>query len=222
MRDDVNAYNPGSQYWDVASLDNYNSDGGGYAQWKHDVMVEVAGGKPIAIGECSKLPTLNNLSSQARWTFFMSWSELLLENNSEDEIIEVYSGDQVLTLEEMPDWRNSDAASLRSFHNTYLSAWNDGGVRLQPAVQAWESWTVEHDGNGKVAFKSFHNNYLSAWPDGSVMLQPQKNEWEYWTEVQNSDGTVSFSSFHGTFLSAWPDGTVNLQPQNQDWEHWSM
>ena len=80
LRDDVNAYNPGSQYWDVASLDNYNSDGGGYAQWKHDVMVEVAGGKPIAIGECSKLPTLNNLSSQARWTFFMSWSELLLEN----------------------------------------------------------------------------------------------------------------------------------------------
>ncbi len=48
---DADAYNPGTDYWDVAALDVYD-DKSGFSQQKYDVMVRVSGGKPIAIGEC--------------------------------------------------------------------------------------------------------------------------------------------------------------------------
>jgi mannan endo-1,4-beta-mannosidase len=55
---DIADYNPGSNYWDVATLDVYGS----YQSWKYDAMVRVSGGKPIGIGECEKLPDANRLN----------------------------------------------------------------------------------------------------------------------------------------------------------------
>jgi hypothetical protein len=109
--------------------------------------------------------------------------------------------------------------SLRSFHNNFLSAWDDKTVRLQDVSSGWEQWSMVPAGNGKVYLVSFHGNYLSAWPD-RVELAPHAQAWEQWTVVANSDGSVSFLSFHGTYLSAWTDRTVRLASQNQAWEHW--
>lgn len=99
---DVTVYNPGDDYWDVAALDIY--DGSGYTMAKYNTMVNAAKGKPIAIGECQKLPTAAQLKAQPKWTFFMGWSELEFSNNTDTEIKNLHTASNVITLDEMPGW----------------------------------------------------------------------------------------------------------------------
>jgi mannan endo-1,4-beta-mannosidase len=96
----VSSYNPGQSYWDIASLDVYE----GFDQWKYDVMLNASNGKPIAIGECNRLPSVNTLNNQPNWSFFMSWSELTFKDNTNTEISSVYNSNRVVTLEEMSGW----------------------------------------------------------------------------------------------------------------------
>ncbi len=100
LTSDVTSYNPGDDYWDVLALDFYDN-ASGYSTLKYTTILNAAKGKPIAIGECQKLPTMANLIAQPRWTFFMSWSELTFESNSKEEIRVLYNGQYVLTLDEM-------------------------------------------------------------------------------------------------------------------------
>ena len=101
---DLNDYDPGEQYWDVLALDVYRTNGVGYSTKKYEAVVQKAGAKPIAIGECDILPTPEELAAQPRWTFFMGWAERVREKNAESAIRAVYESDRVLTLDEMPGW----------------------------------------------------------------------------------------------------------------------
>ncbi|HYG18802.1 MAG TPA: glycosyl hydrolase [Ohtaekwangia sp.] len=103
LPDDVTRYNPGDAYWDVLALDLYDG-GSGYSTLKYTTIVQAANGKPIGIGECQDLPTIAELIAQRRWTFFMSWSELTFESNTDQEIKTLYNGAYILTLDEMPGW----------------------------------------------------------------------------------------------------------------------
>ena len=96
------AYDPGSAYWDVMSLDFY--DGKGYTADKYSAVQAAAGNKLIAIGECSVLPTAQELTAQPRWVYFMGWSELVQQNNSNAAITALYTAPNVLTQDEMPGW----------------------------------------------------------------------------------------------------------------------
>jgi mannan endo-1,4-beta-mannosidase len=102
LNTDVTNYNPGNSYWDMAALDVY--DGSGYTTAKYTTMVNVASGKPIAIGECSTLPTAVQLAAQPKWTFFMSWSELTFSSNTNQQIISLYNSLNVQNLDGMPGW----------------------------------------------------------------------------------------------------------------------
>lgn len=98
---DFEAYNPGDEYWQVFSFDVY---GNGYdASW-YSYILPIAGEKPMAIGECSKLPSSEMLAAQARWVFFMPWAELVKETNSTAEIQQIYDDPRVLTRDELPGW----------------------------------------------------------------------------------------------------------------------
>ena len=103
LSDDVNAYNPGSDYYDIAALDVY--DGSGYTIAKYNTMVTAAAGKPIAIGECETLPTATQLLAQPKWTFFMSWSELTYAGNTNAQLKALYNAPNVVTLDKMPGWK---------------------------------------------------------------------------------------------------------------------
>jgi mannan endo-1,4-beta-mannosidase len=102
MSRDFEAYNPGNEYWDVFGFDVY--DRGYDASW-YSYILPIVGDKPMAIGECAKLPTSAVLAAQPRWVFFMPWAELVKESNSVEEIIEIYNNPRVLTLGEMPGWK---------------------------------------------------------------------------------------------------------------------
>lgn len=100
---DFEQYDPGDAYYDLAALDVYD-DGSGYTQAKYDAMKKVSPTRPIAIGECQKLPSLAALGAQPGWTFFMGWSELVAENNDASFIKSLYDAPNVVTLDEMPGW----------------------------------------------------------------------------------------------------------------------
>lgn len=104
LASDAISYNPGSQYWDIAALDVYD-DKSGYSKEKYEIMVSVSDGKPIAIGECQKLLTTEQLKEQAKWTFFMGWSELEFKENTNEQIITIHHAPKVLTLDKMPGWK---------------------------------------------------------------------------------------------------------------------
>lgn len=99
---DFEEYNPGDEYWDVFAFDVYDN---GYDKKWYDYILPIAGDKPMAIGECSKLPSPEVLNEQPRWVFFMPWAELVKESNSEEKINKVYNTPQVITLDEMPGWK---------------------------------------------------------------------------------------------------------------------
>jgi mannan endo-1,4-beta-mannosidase len=68
-------------------------------------MLATAMGKPIAIGECEKLPLPQQLLAQPQWTFFMCWSELEFKSNTIAEIKALHTAANVLTLDKMPGWK---------------------------------------------------------------------------------------------------------------------
>ncbi len=98
---DFEAYNPGDDYWDVFTFDIYDS--GFDVSW-YNYILEIVGEKPMAIGECMKLPTADMLESQPRWVFFMSWAELVQSHNTIQEIRNIYNNSRVITRDEMPGW----------------------------------------------------------------------------------------------------------------------
>jgi mannan endo-1,4-beta-mannosidase len=102
---DLVDYNPGNEYWDVLALDMYSSDGADYTTDKYNACLKAAKGKPIAIGECQKLPTSAELKAQPKWTFFMSWAELTIKHNAIAQIQELYGAENIVTLDEMPGWQ---------------------------------------------------------------------------------------------------------------------
>ena len=101
MSRDFADYNPGDSYWEIFAFDVYDK---GYDGSWYNYILPIVGNKPMAIGECSKLPSPETLNQQPRWIFFMPWAELVKEANTEDEIKALYNDPQVVTLDEMPGW----------------------------------------------------------------------------------------------------------------------
>ncbi|MBK0379851.1 glycosyl hydrolase [Mucilaginibacter segetis] len=105
LSSDLNSYDPGSSYWDVLALDNYGSDGTGFTTTKYNLLLNKAGSKPIAIGECGTLPTSSLLASQPRWVYLLGWAELTQQQNSNSAISGLYNAGNVFTLDEMTGWQ---------------------------------------------------------------------------------------------------------------------
>ncbi len=83
MSRDFEMYNPGDEYWDVFGFDVYDD---GYDISWYNYILPIVGDKPMAIGECSKIPSSDMLNNQPRWTFFMPWAELVKKANTVEEI----------------------------------------------------------------------------------------------------------------------------------------
>lgn len=80
-------YNPGSAYFDIASLDVYHSD---YAQSYYHDLLRQAAGKPIALAEVGPPPKLNLLKQQPKWTWWMLWAEMVEPGPAAELVKAVY------------------------------------------------------------------------------------------------------------------------------------
>jgi len=88
---------PGVEYVDVLATDIYNKD---WKQSHHDQLIELGGGKLIALGEIGNLPTPEILSTQNRFAWFMIWTGFTNPRfNSAEELRALYTMPNVVTWE---------------------------------------------------------------------------------------------------------------------------
>jgi mannan endo-1,4-beta-mannosidase len=92
-------YYPGDQYVDILAIDVYSE---GFNRINYEQLLELAGDKPIALGEVGPIPSLEILKEQPGWTWFMCWGEPDGFGRNRNDIIKVYGGEQVLTHDELP------------------------------------------------------------------------------------------------------------------------
>jgi mannan endo-1,4-beta-mannosidase len=73
----IGGYWPGASSVDVASLDVWVKQTP--SQSDYNAMLNVAGGKPIALAEVGRVPSPEVLAAQPRWAWFMVWAEWLVD-----------------------------------------------------------------------------------------------------------------------------------------------
>ena len=91
-------YYPGADYVDVLATDVYHFD---YEQKDYDELLDLASGKPVALGEVGELPKAEILEAQPRWCWFMVWSSWLVTDNTPERVKEIYAHPRTLTRDEV-------------------------------------------------------------------------------------------------------------------------
>lgn len=85
-------YYPGPEYVDIVSMDNYRR----LRRCHYDQMLAIAGNKPIALAEVGRVPRLEVLKRQPRWTYFMIWRGFEEDANSPEHLRSVFRAPNVL------------------------------------------------------------------------------------------------------------------------------
>ena len=98
--DDYETYYPGDDVVDILATDVYSEN---FNRKNYQQLLELAGDKPIALGEVGRLPTLKRLEEQPRWTWFMSWDEPLGFERKQSDLTKLYDGSQTISFEEL-EW----------------------------------------------------------------------------------------------------------------------
>lgn len=84
---------PGIEWVDALATDVYRNN---YLQSHHDDLVELAQGKPVALGEVGQLPTPEILEQQPEWAWFMVWTGHITSENTPEAVKEIYDSPRVL------------------------------------------------------------------------------------------------------------------------------
>ena len=102
------AYYPGDDVVDVLATDVYTE---GFNTMNYETLLDLAGEKPIALGEVGAPPSLEVLDAQPRWAWFMQWGEPGPGGGGPEgfrSFLSTYASGRVLTLEELP-WVDTEA-----------------------------------------------------------------------------------------------------------------
>jgi mannan endo-1,4-beta-mannosidase len=90
---------PGHEYVDIIATDVYSEN---FNTSNYESMLELAKGKPIAIGECGKYPGPDKLEEQPKWTWFMKWSSPTAMGIDYKNYLNTYKSDQVINHDDLP------------------------------------------------------------------------------------------------------------------------
>ena len=91
--DSLGTYYPGNNYVDIITTDVYTQ---GFDKENYRQITELAGNKPIALGEAGTPPSAEILKEQPRWTWFMVWGE------PGGKAFSIYQDDQVIKWKDLP------------------------------------------------------------------------------------------------------------------------
>lgn len=99
--DEADAYKkyfPGIKYVDVLAADIYHND---FRKSNQDQLLDLAHGKPIAIGEVGEVPTPEILKQQPYWEWFLIWAHFNWENNSSQAMRALFSDPRVISRDKL-------------------------------------------------------------------------------------------------------------------------
>jgi len=97
--DSYEEYYPGNEYVDILATDVYQNE---FGTDDYEKLLVLAGDKPIALGEVGKLPSVDDLQDQPRWTWFMGWGDPPNWREDYESFLELYNSENTLTLDELP------------------------------------------------------------------------------------------------------------------------
>ena len=89
---------PGLDYVDVLATDVYHND---YKKTHHDHLLDLAEGKPIALGEIGEVPVTDRLVEQPEWVWFMIWSKWIDTHNTVERVQDLYNYSRTITKDEL-------------------------------------------------------------------------------------------------------------------------
>ena len=97
---------PGKEYVDIAGADSYEP--GAHGELFKAVKKVVKNEKPVCFHECGEIPMVDAIKSEkAEWVWFLAWhTEYLVNNNTLENLKEIYNNEYVITLDELPDLKN--------------------------------------------------------------------------------------------------------------------
>ncbi len=95
---DYKEFFPGQEYVDILATDVYHGD---YEQKDYVQLLNLAEGKPIALGEVGELPKPVILESQPKWSWFMVWSNWIETANTPERVNEIYNYEKTITKDEL-------------------------------------------------------------------------------------------------------------------------
>lgn len=96
---------PGNEYCDIIGADTYDEEGVEAVKLFNPVKTVCAGTKPMALHECGKIPTLQQLQTSP-WGFFMTWHTTYITNdNTASSLKTIYNSDYAITLDELPNFK---------------------------------------------------------------------------------------------------------------------
>ena len=100
-KDPYEMFYPGHDYVDILATDVYGSK---FADSVYTQLVDLAEGRPVAIGEVGDLPTLDILEKQPNWVWYMRWFD---RNNYESKehyeaLNKMFNSERVLNWDELP------------------------------------------------------------------------------------------------------------------------
>ena len=92
-------YYPGDDVVDILATDVYSE---GFNQENYEQILELAGNKPIALGEVGQVPSMDIIKEQPRWAWFMQWGDPGGFGAGFRSAHEVYNSETTITLEKLP------------------------------------------------------------------------------------------------------------------------
>ncbi|MEO6097654.1 MAG: glycosyl hydrolase, partial [Fibrobacteria bacterium] len=106
------AYNPGGQYYDIIGADTYDGNTGSHKSM-YTACRNVAGdNRSIAFHECGTPPDPAACQKDAAmWSWFMVWDSYI-RNVDVTYLKTVYANENVLTLGQMPNWKQLVSSSV--------------------------------------------------------------------------------------------------------------
>lgn len=96
-------YYPGHEYVDILGCDIYPLKDTTivFRQEWYERIKKLAGEKPFGLTEHSVLPTEAEFENQPEFIWFLSWNDMVLNENSLERVKEVYNSERILTLDEL-------------------------------------------------------------------------------------------------------------------------
>ncbi len=97
------AWYPGDSYVDLLGADSYNP--GANVSLFEECDALAPEGMPVVFHECGTIPTEEQMSEGAPWSFFMVWHTDYItdeKNNTKESLKEIYNSEYFITLDELP------------------------------------------------------------------------------------------------------------------------